>query len=530
MFPWIVTLVAVAVSVWYGVRAYQAGRDAYAASARAELADRQARAAEARTLALTEEIRQLARKRIPAAATALSHPSAPVPGLREAGDIEGDAARLLSDAVQAARTAILEERGRVDAAARSAMRGTSAQIQSLLNQSQHLLHELQHEYDDPRILQLDFRNELALRRTQATAVLCDAWPGLARQNSPLVEIVLGAQSRVGGYERIRVANHLRQERLALVARAAEPLAIALAELMANATAYSHPDTEVPVTVQQTAGRGALVLVDDAGIGMDDDALKRARALLSGPSEVLLTELGDPPQTGFAVVGRLVARYGFTCHIEPSPYGGMRAMLRVPAHLLTVMDDDRTLSVLAPSPVHARPPGRDGGTVGGEARGGGAVRSDDGHTPEGGEGEGDGDRGSDVRRAGSDARHAGGATGAAEAGGTAGTAGPGGSAAPAATAPAATASAATAPTATTGSSTAPAAAPALPSRRRRARLTARPEAAGPARTEEEEAEEAVLRTPERAGASWTALQQGTLDGRSATTPPASSTDDQGDDET
>ncbi|MFJ3143514.1 ATP-binding protein [Streptomyces halstedii] len=512
MFPWIVTLVAVAVSVWYGVRAYQAGRDAYAASARAELADRQARAAEARTLALTEEIRQLARKRIPAAATALSHPSAPVPGLREAGDIEGDAARLLSDAVQAARTAILEERGRVDAAARSAMRGTSAQIQSLLNQSQHLLHELQHEYDDPRILQLDFRNELALRRTQATAVLCDAWPGLARQNSPLVEIVLGAQSRVGGYERIRVANHLRQERLALVARAAEPLAIALAELMANATAYSHPDTEVPVTVQQTAGRGALVLVDDAGIGMDDDALKRARALLSGPSEVLLTELGDPPQTGFAVVGRLVARYGFTCHIEPSPYGGMRAMLRVPAHLLTVMDDDRTLSVLAPSPVHARPPGRDGGTVGGEARGGGAVRSDDGHTPESGDGERDGDRGSDVRRAG-------GATGADEAGGTAGTAGPGGTAAPAATAPAAT----------TGSSAGPAAAPALPSRRRRARLTARPEAAGPARTGEE-AEEAVLRTPERAGASWTALQQGTLDGRSATTPPASSTDDQGDDET
>ncbi|WP_406408431.1 ATP-binding protein [Streptomyces halstedii] len=518
MFPWIVTLVALAVSVWYGVRAYQAGRDAYAASARAELADRQARAAEARTLALTEEIRQLARKRIPAAATALSHPSAPVPGLREAGDIEGDAARLLSDAVQAARTAILEERGRVDAAARSAMRGTSAQIQSLLNQSQHLLHELQHEYDDPRILQLDFRNELALRRTQATAVLCDAWPGLARQNSPLVEIVLGAQSRVGGYERIRVANHLRQERLALVARAAEPLAIALAELMANATAYSHPDTEVPVTVQQTAGRGALVLVDDAGIGMDDDALKRARALLSGPSEVLLTELGDPPQTGFAVVGRLVARYGFTCHIEPSPYGGMRAMLRVPAHLLTVMDDDRTLSVLAPSPVHARPPGRDGGTAGGEARGDGAVRSDDGHTPAGGDG--DGDRGSDVRRAGSDARHAGGATGTDEAGDTAGTAGPGGTTAPAAAAPATTA-----PTAATGS----AAAPALPSRRRRARLTAPPEAAGPARTGEE-AEEAVLRTPERAGASWTALQQGTLDGRSATTPPASSTDDQGDDET
>ncbi|MEU1126176.1 ATP-binding protein [Streptomyces sp. NPDC005899] len=453
-------LTAVVVAVWASARAHQAGRDAYGAGARAELTERQAKAAEARTLALTEEIRQLARKRIPAAATALSHRSAPVPGLREAAGVEGEAARLLADAVEAARTAVLEERSRVDAAARSAMRGTSAKIQSLLNQSQHLLQELQHEYDDPRILQLDFRNELALRRTQSTAVLCDAWPGLARQNSSLVEVVLGAQSRVAGYERIKVANHLRQERLALVARAAEPLAIALAELLANATAYSHPDTEVPVTVQQTAGRGALVLVDDAGIGMDDDALKRARALLAGPSEVLLTELGDPPRTGFAVVGRLVARYGFSCHIETSPYGGMRTMLRVPPHLLTVMDDDRTLSVLAPKAVDARgasPQERAAPT----ALTTGEEGADGGPAPGPAPGP------------------------AAEEGLPAG----------------------------------------LPSRRRKSRRTTSPAPGLPG-----ECEEPALRTPEQAGSSWAALQEGTLSGRNAPAPTASSSDDQGDDET
>ncbi|MCX0246703.1 ATP-binding protein [Streptomyces drozdowiczii] len=347
---WIVALIAVAAAVAGFTRAYRTGLLEQQAVTRAELAERQAKAAEARTAALLDEIRQLARRRIPAAALALSHPSATVPGLREAAEVDGGAALLLTEAVQAARTAVLEERGRVDAAARAAMRGTSAKIQSLLNQSQQLLHELQHEYDDPRILQLDFRNELALRRTQSTAVLCDAWPGLARQNSPLVEIVLGAQSRVAGYERIKVSNHLRDERLALAARAAEPLAIALAELLANATAYSHPDTDVQVTVQQSGGRGAFLVVDDAGIGMDEDALERARALLAGPAEVLLTELGDPPQTGFAVVGRLVVQYGFECHIEASPFGGMRTILRVPAHLLTVLDEDRNLSALAPAPV------------------------------------------------------------------------------------------------------------------------------------------------------------------------------------
>lgn len=473
---WIVAVIAVVAAVAATTRSYGSARSEQLAVTHAELTERQLKAAEARTAALVDEIRQLAQKRIPAAAVALSHPSAQVPGLREAAEVDGEAARLLTEAVQAARTAVVEERQRVDAAARAAMRGTSAKIQSLLNQSQQLLHELQHEYDDPRILQLDFRNELALRRTQSTAVLCDAWPGLARQNSPLVEIVLGAQSRVAGYERIKVANHLREERLALAARAAEPLAIALAELLANATAYSHPDTDVTVTLQQSGGRGAFLVVDDAGIGMDEDALDRARALLAGRTEVLLTELGDPPQTGFAVVGRLVTQYGFHCHIEASPFGGMRTILRVPAHLLTVLKEDRTLSALAPTPVsgHAAP---------------------------------------------------------AEESAPAASAAPAAPAAPAV--PAVPAVPAQEPP-----RTAPAEAPAgLPSRRRRAPRAAAPAAQAPAAVP---AAGQVPRTPEQAESSWAALQQGTLNGRSvAGRAPAPDSDghdhlgdqdDQGDDET
>ncbi|WP_326590777.1 ATP-binding protein [Streptomyces brevispora] len=475
---WIVAVIAVIAAVVAQARSYGSARSEQVAVAHYEVAERQMRAAEARTAALVDEIRQLAHKRIPAVAVALSHPSAQVPGLREAAEVDGDSARLLTEAVQAARDAVLEERQRVDAAARAAMRGTSAKIQSLLNQSQQLLHELQHEYDDPRILQLDFRNELALRRTQSTAVLCDAWPGLARQNSPLVEIVLGAQSRVAGYERIKVANHLREERIALAARAAEPLAIALAELLANATAYSHPDTDVTVTLQQSGGRGAFVVVDDAGIGMDEDALDRARALLAGPAEVLLTELGDPPQTGFAVVGRLVVQYGFHCHIEASPFGGMRTILRVPAHLLTVLKEDRTLSALAPTPVSAHP------------------------------------------------------TAADQAAPTA----PAASAAP--KTPAATADFAAPAAPAQDPPESDAAEPTgLPSRRRRAprpaAVASRAAAAVPATGQ-------VPRTPEQAESSWAALQQGTLNGRSvAGRAPAPDSDghdhlgdqdDQGDDET
>ncbi|MEU3653626.1 ATP-binding protein [Streptomyces sp. NPDC032161] len=488
---WIVALIAAFVAAAAGVRTRDVTRSEHLALARAEMAERQAKAAEARTAALTDEIRQLARRRIPAAALALSHPTAPVPGLREPAEIDGEAARLLAEAVQATRAAVVEERGRVDAAARAAMRGTSAKIQSLLNQSQQLLHELQHEYDDPRILQLDFRNELALRRTQATAVLCDAWPGLARQNSPLVEIVLGAQSRVAGYERIKVANHLRDERLALVARAAEPLAIALAELLANATAYSHPDTDVQVTVQQSGGRGAFLVVDDGGIGMDDDQLERARGLLAGRSEVLLTELGDPPRTGFAVVGRLVAQYGFDCHIEASPFGGMRTMLRVPAHLLTVLEDDHSLSALAPAPIRSHgpasgPPPASGSAV--PAGAGAPSGSAQGPTAPSGSAVSPGSSGS--------------GTGQTPAAATTATA----SSTASASAESST------PASASGQVSASAGQPAgLPTRRRR---SPRPAPARSATTGTRD-HESVPRTPEEAGASWAALQQGTLNGRSST---------------
>ncbi|WP_406088748.1 ATP-binding protein [Kitasatospora purpeofusca] len=350
-------------------RAAEAGQRTAEADHRAAAAEQRAAAAEAGVAALLAEIGHLATERVAAAALRLSHPNAPIAGPLDAAAVGPAAVQALQAVLDAASAAVTDERERVDAAARSAMRGATSKIQTLLYQIQSLVQQLQDDNDDPRLLEVDFRNEVALRRIQTVAVLCEAWPGLARTDSPLAEVVVGALSRVPGYARIKVANHLREGRLAVVARAAEPVAIAVAELLANATAYSHPETDVPVTLQQ-GGRGALVIVDDSGIGMEEDQLRRARRLLAGPSDVLLTELGNPPRTGFAVVGKLARQYGFSCHVEPSPYGGMRALVRIPAGLLTVVDAEQPLSVLTPLPLRAGSgPAGPAPTSGGRARDG-----------------------------------------------------------------------------------------------------------------------------------------------------------------
>ncbi|MGW3658068.1 hypothetical protein ACWD6R_21310 [Streptomyces sp. NPDC005151] len=72
-------LIAVVTAVVAVVRSRNVARDAHVAWARAELPERQAKAADARTAALADEIRQLARKRMPAAALDVPVPAATSP-------------------------------------------------------------------------------------------------------------------------------------------------------------------------------------------------------------------------------------------------------------------------------------------------------------------------------------------------------------------------------------------------------------------------------------------------------------------
>ncbi|MER7991020.1 ATP-binding protein [Streptomyces noursei] len=310
----------------------------------------------ARLRATEAEVRHLAEARLPDLTLALAHPHVPVRGLldRRFGGSEIDEAL---DAVMAqVSEAITKERTRVDAAAQSTLRGATTTIQALLYQVQTSLQTMQHKYDDPQIaqdlLEADFLNEQALRRVQATGVVCGAWPGLTREDSYLAELVVGATSRLRGYERVQVSNQLRDP-VAVVARAVEPIAITVTELLANALHHSHRELPVTVTLQQ-GNRGASVIIDDYGVGMHDDELKHAMELLASNDGLLLTQLGDPPRSGFAAAGQLVRQYGFGVHVEPSPYGGVRAVVYIPGDpLLTVLDEGaRPISVMAPMPHRA----------------------------------------------------------------------------------------------------------------------------------------------------------------------------------
>ncbi|GGJ85383.1 sensor histidine kinase [Streptomyces camponoticapitis] len=306
---------------------------------RERLDDTRAKAARASD-DLIAEIAHLTEKRIPAVATRAAHPHAQVPG-----PLSSDFARTrpgagLEGVLDGLLGVMTKERKRVDAAARAGMRGTTREIQAGLYRLQDVLRGLQQQYDEPELAQtlfeLDHENEQSLRRAQVAAVVCGAWVGLAREESHLVDAVTGGQSRLVGYHRVRVNNHL-ESGTALVSHAVEPVAIIVAELLDNALRHSSRDSDVTVNLER-AHHGVAVTIDDAGVGMSADERAYAQRMVASSEPILLSDLGDPPRMGLAAIGQLTRQFDLSVDLStPSPYGGVRAVLLVDNHLLSHVD-------------------------------------------------------------------------------------------------------------------------------------------------------------------------------------------------
>jgi signal transduction histidine kinase len=186
---------------------------------------------------------------------------------------------------------------------------------------------------DPDVLHTSMRVDHAAaqqaRNAQSLAALCGEWPGQQwHQPLPLADVVRGAAGRITAYQRVEVSG---DPGVAVAARVVEPLIHVVAELLANATQSSPPTTQVLVSLRHVQ-RGAVIEIDDGGVGLDDIRLEQIREIASGRRAIGLAELGEIPQTGLPVVGAYVRRHGFRVDITESVYGGLRAIVLVPAEL------------------------------------------------------------------------------------------------------------------------------------------------------------------------------------------------------
>ncbi|WP_157032123.1 sensor histidine kinase [Kitasatospora cheerisanensis] len=241
----------------------------------------------------------------------------------------------LADRQAGAETALREQE--MNAATRRAFLSVARRILVMAHDQQAGLDEMERTHDDPVLLEGLLRADHAAaqqaRLAQTLAVLCGSragrhWP----EPVALEDVVRGAQSRILPFQRVIVNSRVDT---AVLGAAAEALIHAVAELLDNATRYSPPSSQVYVTLMPVHN-GAVIEIDDCGVGMTEVTVAKAAAALAGGGSLEVSRIGEVPQLGLAAVGRLAEQYGFrvTINSAPSPYGGVRVVVLLPSALLT----------------------------------------------------------------------------------------------------------------------------------------------------------------------------------------------------
>ncbi|WP_217712087.1 ATP-binding protein [Kitasatospora sp. NA04385] len=274
---------------------------------------------------------------------------------RELADVRGRLAAELADRKASTETALHEQE--LNAATRRAFLNVARRILVMAHDQQAGLDEMERTHDDPvlldGLLRADHAAAQQARLAQTLAVLCGAkagrtWP----EPVPLEDVVRGAQGRILPFQRVVV--HSRVD-TAVLGAAAEALIHAVAELLDNATRYSAPNSQVYVTLLPVHN-GAVLEIDDCGVGMTDVTVAKATAALAGEGSLEVSRIGEVPQLGLAAVGLLARQYGFrvTVHSTPSPYGGVRVVVLLPTALLTDPLPQHGLPSARPQAAQAAP--------------------------------------------------------------------------------------------------------------------------------------------------------------------------------
>ncbi|MEV6639706.1 ATP-binding protein [Amycolatopsis sp. NPDC051371] len=265
----------------------------------------------------------------------------------------------VADAAVAAVRVLVEERRDREAGLVSAFVSLAQRWQTTANKMEHLANQILRRYpDDPAALHdyygISHAAATQARASQSLTVLAGKYPGRQwPQPQPLSKVVQHACARIVDYPRVQVASN---PDIAVINTHAEQLIHLLAELLDNATRYSPPATTVTVTFDAVDAGWAITVHDD-GHGLDAERLPWAQNRVSGHVPVGLHELGEPPQTGLAVVGTIARRHEFLVRLDSTANGGVRAVTTVPQHMLVPVDSDGDLPVTpAPrQPTPTKPP-------------------------------------------------------------------------------------------------------------------------------------------------------------------------------
>ncbi|MFJ5293677.1 ATP-binding protein [Streptomyces sp. NPDC088348] len=207
-------------------------------------------------------------------------------------------------------------------------------LQSLVHREIQLLDELENQVEDPELLkglfQVDHLATRIRRHAENLAVLGGAISRRQWSNPvSLTEVMRSAVAEVEQYPRVKLVPPVDGT---LRGHAVADVIHLLAELVENATVFSAPHTQVLLRAQHVTA-GLAVEVEDRGLGMSVTETDRMNALLAEPDQVNVGHLLQDGRIGLYVVAALARRHGVSVRLQANIYGGVQAVLVLPAALL-----------------------------------------------------------------------------------------------------------------------------------------------------------------------------------------------------
>ncbi|MET7929014.1 nitrate- and nitrite sensing domain-containing protein [Streptomyces sp. NPDC005349] len=239
--------------------------------------------------------------------------------------------------VGAALTTVQRAALRAVAGRAAVLTGVSGVYVSLARRSQVLLHRqlelldaMERRTENPSDLEdlfrLDHLTTRMRRHAESLLILSGSAPGRAWRNPvPLIDAVRAGIAETADIDRVQLHDI---PDLSLAGTAVADLIHLIAELAENAAAFSPPHTPVVVRGEEV-GAGAVLEIEDRGLGMGDEALAAANEKIRATDIDLL----DSRRLGLFVVNRLAERQQVDVTLRRSVYGGVTAVVFLPQQLL-----------------------------------------------------------------------------------------------------------------------------------------------------------------------------------------------------
>jgi len=283
-----------------------------------------------------------------------------VPRLAPSNDEIGQVREAFNTAARTAISAAVDEI-KIRRGVNDVFRSLARRNQSLLTRQLQLLDSMERRVHDPEeladLFRVDHMTTRMRRHAEGLLIVAGGSSGRTwREPVPIVDVMRAAAAEVEDYTRIRVTSRTTA---ALAGHAVADIIHLLAELVENAATFSPAATPVRVDGEKVA-RGVVVEIEDRGLGMGDHQLAQINETLSDPP---LFDLSGSDQLGLFIAGQLGRRHDVKVTLRGSAYGGITAVVLIPADLIVDIEELEEIPAIAgirelggrPVPQLAGPP-------------------------------------------------------------------------------------------------------------------------------------------------------------------------------